>query len=302
MNPKRLIVVCRCRQMKALPTDTADALIAALRAAGRAVLAVDDLCAAIATRDERILPLAGAENLAVVACAPRAVTWLLATAGIGTAGQQSHLLNLRGATVEGLLTELGVETSASTTVAPGGRPRMEPVADVPHETEWAGWFPVIDFEKCTNCRQCRNFCLFNVFGADDRGMIRIDRPANCKTNCPACARVCPQQAILFPKHRAAPINGEPAAEGEGEPVKADLSKLTAGDVMSTLRNRNKTAAGSMAGLAELCPCVEDLRELDIPEEILAEIAPQLAARHNVNDSSGEQASVPADAEEDQGKT
>ena len=32
--------------------------------------------------------------------------------------------------------------------------------------EWKPWFPVIDYDRCTNCMQCLSFCLFGVYGVD----------------------------------------------------------------------------------------------------------------------------------------
>ena len=28
--------------------------------------------------------------------------------------------------------------------------------------EWKPWFPVIDYDRCTNCMQCLSFCLFEI--------------------------------------------------------------------------------------------------------------------------------------------
>src|SRR5262249_16191246 len=32
--------------------------------------------------------------------------------------------------------------------------------------DWKPWFPVIDYDRCTNCMQCLSFCLFGVYGVD----------------------------------------------------------------------------------------------------------------------------------------
>ncbi len=69
------------------------------------------------------------------------------------------------------------------------------------------WYPVIDFSRCTNCLECLNFCLFGVFGLDEAGRIMVELPDACRNGCPACARVCPSGAILFPVH------GDPAIAG-----------------------------------------------------------------------------------------
>ncbi|MCA1808733.1 MAG: ferredoxin family protein, partial [Lentisphaerae bacterium] len=63
----------------------------------------------------------------------------------------------------------------------------------------------------TNCRQCLDFCLFGVYASDQQGRVAVERPANCKDNCPACARMCPALAIMFPKiDEDSPINGSDA--------------------------------------------------------------------------------------------
>jgi len=66
------------------------------------------------------------------------------------------------------------------------------------ETPKPRWYPVIDDAKCTACLECVNFCLFGVYAlaADSRPFV--DQPDACRDGCPACARVCPNKAILFP--------------------------------------------------------------------------------------------------------
>ncbi len=60
------------------------------------------------------------------------------------------------------------------------------------------WYPVIDFSRCTNCMECIDFCLFGVYGVDNAETILVEQPDNCRKGCPACSRVCPQNAIIFP--------------------------------------------------------------------------------------------------------
>eukprot|EP01031_Cornospumella_fuschlensis_P053301 gene53301-65102_t len=74
--------------------------------------------------------------------------------------------------------------------------------------KWKPWFPVIDYSRCTNCMQCLSFCLFDVYGVSKDNKIQVQNNDNCKTNCPACSRVCPEVAIMFPKYQAGPINGD----------------------------------------------------------------------------------------------
>lgn len=85
------------------------------------------------------------------------------------------------------------------------------------------WYPVIDYSRCTNCMECLDFCLFGVYGVDLLDRILVEQEDNCKKGCPACSRVCPANAIVFPEHKTPAIAG--AEGGTVEDFKIDLSKL-----------------------------------------------------------------------------
>jgi NAD-dependent dihydropyrimidine dehydrogenase PreA subunit len=85
------------------------------------------------------------------------------------------------------------------------------------------WYPVIDYSRCTNCMECIDFCLFGVYGVDLLDRILVEQEDNCKKGCPACSRVCPANAIVFPEHKTPGIAG--AEGGPVEDFKIDLSKL-----------------------------------------------------------------------------
>src|SRR5204862_4299782 len=97
---------------------------------------------------------------------------------------------------------------------------------------WKPWFPVIDFSRCTNCMQCLSFCLFDVYGVTTDGKIQVQNETNCKTDCPACSRVCPEVAIMFPKYKAGPINGDAVSSEDVRraAMKVDISALLGGDI------------------------------------------------------------------------
>lgn len=84
------------------------------------------------------------------------------------------------------------------------------------------WYPVIDYSRCTNCMECIDFCLFGVYGVDVLDRILVETQDNCKKGCPACSRVCPANAIIFPQHKQPEIAG---ASGEVTSLKIDLSQL-----------------------------------------------------------------------------
>jgi len=106
-------------------------------------------------------------------------------------------------------------------------------------SDWVPWFPVIDHVRCVNCRQCLNFCLFGVYATDSDGHVKVARPHNCKTNCPACARICPEVAIIFPKYADGPISGAPIESEELDKarVKVDVKQILGGDVYAALAKR-----------------------------------------------------------------
>lgn len=85
------------------------------------------------------------------------------------------------------------------------------------------WYPVIDYSRCTNCLECLDFCLFGVYGISAAEAILVEQPDNCRKGCPACSRVCPENAIIFPQHKSPAIAG--SANGEAGGLKIDLSKL-----------------------------------------------------------------------------
>jgi NAD-dependent dihydropyrimidine dehydrogenase PreA subunit len=119
------------------------------------------------------------------------------------------------------------------------------------------WYPVIDYSRCTNCLECLDFCLFGVYGVDSLERIVTENQDQCKKGCPACSRVCPQQAIIFPEYKSAAIAG--ADTGAVGGLKIDLSKLFGGDVADALSmavqerdrelvNDGRTAVGMAVGI------------------------------------------------------
>ena len=177
---------------------------------------------------------------------------------------------------------------------------------------WKPWFPVIDFDRCTNCMQCLTFCLFDVYGVDAEQKITVQNQDNCKTDCPACSRVCPEVAILFPKYGKGPINGDVVRKQDiqREAMKVDISTLLGGDLYGSLRTRQREARKRFSterdeskALLERKRCLGKLKkELDIPDEVLmtlpsaedieeraarakAKLAKRQARSQTVNDSS-----------------
>jgi len=110
------------------------------------------------------------------------------------------------------------------------------------------WYPVIDYSRCTNCMECLDFCLFGVYGVDSLDRLHVENQDNCKKGCPACSRVCPEHAIMFPDYKTPAIAG--AAVGSVSGLKIDLSRLFGGgDALSMAaqeRDRELVADGRAA--------------------------------------------------------
>ena len=158
--------------------------------------------------------------------------------------------------------------------ARGGEPMNRPNGP----DTWKPWFPVIDTDRCTNCMQCLTFCLFDVYGVASDHTLRVENPANCKVNCPACSRVCPEVAIMFPKYHAGPIDGSPVRQQDvaAEKMKVDISALLGGDIYEKLRQRSEGAKARFSkerdakqALSERRRCLTKLADAaQIPREVL----------------------------------
>ena len=261
------IILCECVHAGIIPPQTTQTVLAGLRMADVAFCCVPDLCGMAARRDPILSQAAASGSLRIAACHPRAVRWLFDAAGAPLQNGRVDFLNLRTQSPQEVLAALTNTTADA--AACDGQPAE---AD-----DWMPWFPVIDRDRCTDCGQCRSFCLFGVYAVSGTGRVEVRHPDKCKTNCPACARVCPQVAIIFPKYREAPFNGEEVTEEhlKRETVKVDPAAIAAGDVYAKLRRRSdrfsKEPEGA-ASAAERRAALAGLRQqLDIPPDVIASL-------------------------------
>lgn len=230
------ILYCDGASCDRIASVTRHAVRTALQESGRAYRSVPDLCAAAARRDPFLAECAGAADLTVIACHPRTVRWLLHAAATPLNATTVAFLDMCVADPAPLLAGLAqipYTAGAAATTA-------ETQADA-----WVPWFPVIDYQRCQNCGQCLNFCLFGVYARDDSDRVTVRQPRNCKTNCPACARICPEVAIIFPKSREAPIDGSPLEDEDAarSAARTNAEVLEGSDVYAALAaRRRKTPA------------------------------------------------------------
>jgi NAD-dependent dihydropyrimidine dehydrogenase PreA subunit len=276
-------LVLNCARYAVIPPAAKQQLRATLSHAGWDVEVIDDLCGLAATRDPRLQTWVQAPHLAVVACFPRALRWLFHAAGAPLVQDRVRFFNMRAQTAEEILRELMKDDGSLMIEEKGSTPSALPnhqSSITNRQSDWVPWFPVVDYDRCRNCKQCLNFCLFGVYRLSPEGKVQVQNPAGCKTNCPACARMCPQKAIIFPKYADAPINGDESSMGVPpmNPEHGQDAHAT-GDLYGKIRQRG---AGRKRFARETqepapgpsCPTLEGLRrELGVPDEVLASLSP-----------------------------
>ena len=221
--------------------------------------AVQDLCELAAKKDPKLKRWAQSESLTIVACYRRTVKWLFDSADAELDPEKTKFHNMRASTAEEIISSLfGKKTPA----VDKGKIQLEEKGD------WIPWFPVIDHDRCENCKQCLNFCLFSVYELSQNGQVQVTNPAGCKTNCPACARICPHNAIIFPKYPDSPINGD---------IVNDSKKTDFGpdEIYEILKRRSKTKKRFEKDRADQQEInLTTLKEqLGIPSDVLESLKP-----------------------------
>lgn len=226
------LIICQCAHAGLIAPETLGSLAASLRAHGTPFDLVPDLCELAARRDPRLEALARAPRPAVLACHERAVRNLFHMAAAPLDPERALLLDVRAGSADQALARLGIPRAEPGSLAEAA---LEGAADA----GWIPWFPVIDGQRCTNCQQCLGFCLFGVYDLSPEGRVRVANPRACKTNCPACARICPEVAIIFPKYHEPPINGAPVLDEAKEKarIRVDLEAILGSDVYAKLAAR-----------------------------------------------------------------
>ncbi|MCF7817050.1 MAG: ferredoxin family protein [Kiritimatiellales bacterium] len=205
MSANKTILICQCAARGLVNVDAASS-----RVAPEESVVIPDLCRAAAEKD----PILGTRFSEIHACHPRAVRALFSFAGFPLPeGAKLH----------------------------NHRHPVGPPADNPSVQSDTAWFPVIDYDRCTSCGQCFQFCLFGVYEKDESGRVVVANPQSCKNNCPACARICPEAAIIFPKVGESPINGAEISDEDGlkANIKVNVDEILGDDVYAALTARRQ---------------------------------------------------------------
>ncbi|HCE42247.1 MAG TPA: hypothetical protein DET40_01700 [Lentisphaeria bacterium] len=233
------ILYCDCAYYDIIDGKKKQSVRSALASSGMDFVAIPDLCQVAAKEKSLLKGIASSGELAVVACHHRAVKSLFDYAGADKK-TKLQVFNMKTSSAAEILRKLGVKVAAKRNG--DSKIRWKSV-----KKDWIPWFPVIEYGRCVNCKQCLSFCLFGVYELSKKGKVLVAKPENCKTNCPACAKVCPKSAIIFPKYPESPINGG-EVDGNapaGKNMKIDYDKILGDDTYAVLHQRRRLA---MAGL------------------------------------------------------
>ena len=212
---------------------------------------------------------------------PRAARWVLAA--LGCPPDRVRALGFRDypqpenciQAIEKMVRKLSGKGRAGTSAkrAPAGHPARALAVEKLKGSQRRRWYPVIDYERCVNCRQCREFCLFGVYSLDGSGRVVATRPDECKDGCPACARLCPAGAIMFPHYEDDPQiagaagatprqRGRKSAAAQVPPVKRPLPGARANAAPERAPLSTRTAPRKKAKKDELDALMDELERLD----------------------------------------
>ena len=239
--PNELILFCGCCSSDIIADETKQRVRTSLQKSGIAYKDYPELCELAAQKDQELQDeLVAASSVTIIACFPRAVKWILNAGLASVAEKDVRYFNMREQSAEEIITVLGCNAPATV----DGEEDTKIIGLTPlGNNGWVPWFPVIDYDRCINCGQCLDFCLFGVYERDEENKVVVAQPANCKNNCPACARICPKVAIIFPKLGESPLNGAEVHDADLDKAKVaiDIDEIVGDDLYNALAARQKRA-------------------------------------------------------------
>lgn len=191
---------------------------------------LSDLCGLCVSEKQTVRKIFSSQSpTLVVACHPRAIKKLLEFTGVEGNFENLSFLNLREAPENEIISTLESFCNDTNNLQ----------TKHTSETDWPSWYPVIDYSRCTSCGQCADFCLFGVYEKVG-SKVNVINPKGCKNNCPACARICPHTAIIFPKYKqGGAISGSDSIDeiAEQQRLQQDLKSIAGNDIYKVLEAR-----------------------------------------------------------------
>ena len=225
----RKIVFCNCGGSLLKP-ELKSEIFDKLNQEGVAFSRVSDLCGLCTDCKEDIQQLmTGSDEILIIACHPRAVKLLLDQTGIN--GDSFNYLNFLEFDKDSLIENIKAFSDSGTNISSP--------SEIKSSSGWEAWYPLIDYTRCTSCGQCADFCLFGVYEKKDNKVIVVN-PEGCKNNCPACARICPHTAIIFPKyeHGGAIAGADSINEVEEQQrQRLDIDSILGSEIYQALEKR-----------------------------------------------------------------
>jgi NAD-dependent dihydropyrimidine dehydrogenase PreA subunit len=227
------ITICLCASRSIINKENVMEVSQILNKAGYTIAIEADLCEKAITSSSEMRKIA---STTIIACYPRAVYALFDWLDLKPAA----VLDIRNNKAE-ILSCFGLSESSAS------RALDADIDVLPAKPGEDAWYPLIDKERCCACGKCYDFCLFGVYTME-KGVVEVSSPTHCKNNCPACARVCPNKAIIFPKYPKSPVNGglaeeEPVAMNPklvyNEALQMRLEQRRASVSLLKIKNKNK---------------------------------------------------------------
>ncbi len=225
---KKRVTICSCVSRSFINKDKVAEIAAILRNEGYDVTVEPDLCKKLMQQAPEIFEIASST---ILACYPRAVRSLFHSHNI----VPQQVLDIRNGEIPGIIEQLHLTTNDIS----GKEAFQNEIESFASETGTDAWYPVIDKDRCSECGRCHDFCLFGVYSVENK-QVKVVQPQNCKNNCPACARICPEKAIIFPKYEKSPING--GLEDEEQAVGLDTDAIYAEALRMRLKQRRASVS------------------------------------------------------------
>jgi NAD-dependent dihydropyrimidine dehydrogenase PreA subunit len=229
INKDRHILLCNCNGER-ISSDLLSALDSYLRKMPVSVTKVNDLCGIVKKDKETITQLfAGDTGQLVIGCYKRTLNLLLEQAGVESS--DISFLNLIETGKDQVFNQIAEFCN--------GHTGDHVFSEISEDSGWPSWYPVIDYSRCTSCGQCADFCLFGVYDKTGKE-VRVINPESCKNNCPACARICPSTAIIFPKYKhGGAIGGSAEIDEQAELRRQsqDIEDFLGNDIYSAIEKR-----------------------------------------------------------------
>jgi len=229
MNKK--IVFCNCGG-KNIGVERMNGLDFFVQNTDAEVIKISDLCGlSVSDKDSIGEIFSPTDEVLLIACYPRTINLILQNSEIHPENKQLQLLNARELNDASLFK--GIKSFCAEVTG------EHSYIEIKSDEEWPSWYPIIDKNRCTNCGQCANFCLFGVYEIKD-DKVHVVNPSGCKNNCPACARICPQTAIIFPKYQqGGAIGGSDLIDEIAEQQRQvqDISSILGSDIYKALEQR-----------------------------------------------------------------